>query len=102
MLCASTKVRVTNRTGRIPGKAKTWLSGSRLPSVCPGKSGTFIVTQAIRISVRPLMIPNEARHPITAPKYVPAGMPSDSASGVPIIATAMARPFDPSGTIRAA
>ena len=46
--------------------------------------------------------PQPAASFTAAPRTAPAGTPSDRASGVPLLATAMARPFRGSGTMRAA
>ncbi len=93
MLCARTNANTTNSTARTPGRVKTRRSGARLPAAWPAKSGTWMRTHAIRISASALMMPKHQRHPTTLPRKVPAGTPSDNASGVPTIAMAMARPF---------
>lgn len=48
------------------------------------------------------MMPNDARHPMTLPSHVPAGVPNDSAMGVPTMAMANARPCKWVGTNRRA
>ncbi|MNE69656.1 hypothetical protein D3C80_1653920 [compost metagenome] len=93
---------VTNSTGRTPGRVNTVLSPRRRSIGWPSKSGTFAITQTTSTRVKPLMRPKHALHPRRVPRKVPAGMPSDSASGVPTMATAIARPFSASGTMRAA
>ncbi len=102
MLCASTKASTTNSTGRTPARVNTRRSGRWRPAACPAKSGRRARTQTMSASASTLMRPKHSRQPTHWPSTVPAGTPSDSASGVPTMAMAMARPLRWPGTMRAA
>ncbi len=75
---------------------------SWLLAALPAKSGTADCTHTSRIKVSRLIRPNVKRHPIQLASKVPSGMPSDNASGVPIMAIAIARPLRESATMRLA
>ncbi|MET3714292.1 hypothetical protein ABMD26_000540 [Pseudomonas sp. PvP001] len=59
-------------------------------------------TQPISTSVKTDINANAMRQPMKPPSQVPRGTPSDSAIGVPIIATASARPCSCGTTMRRA
>ena len=93
MLCANTKVSTTIKTERTPDSVNTYPSDRRLPADWPAKSGNFMRTHTTSSTASPLMMPKHSRQPSKLPSRVPAGTPNDKASGVPTMATAMARPF---------
>ncbi len=101
-MCASTKTSVTNNTGATPGTATVRRIGIRPPRSCPGWSGTTATTHPMSTTATPVMTENVTRHPTAPPRNVPAGTPSDNATGMPAMTTAIALPSSRAGAIRRA
>jgi hypothetical protein len=77
-------------------------SDSAAPGAWPGTSGRLVRAQAINATAITVITPKHNRQPTILPSRVPAGTPSDNASGVPTMAIAIAWPRRCGGAMRAA
>ncbi|KAG1361712.1 hypothetical protein G6F61_014173 [Rhizopus arrhizus] len=87
---------------RTPGMRQTVRSDMRWPVAAAGSAGNAQRAYASSPTPSRLINANAQRQPICWPNNVPAGTPSDHASGEPTIATAIARPCSEGTTMRAA
>lgn len=100
-----TKVTTTTMVAVTPGARSVCRVvgfGSSVVVVGLLMAGTLNVIHPMTARVITETAAKDAHHPICCPISVPAGTPSDSARGIPVIAIAMARPSWPGGAMRRA
>ncbi len=93
---------MVNSAARMPGSRHTAPSVCRAPAPGADSAGKASRAHTSRPTLSSDISANAQRQPMVCPSNVPAGMPSDNASGVPTIATAMARPCNRGATMRLA